>query len=94
MDYLTQICNLQIFKNNKLSHLIEYNGAQHYMCPKGRWAENFEQLQAHDKLKKVFSVNREVRVADVTAKKEYVYDLYDTSLLGMVAEEKAKYNCK
>ena len=60
-----------------------------------KFAQDYaENKYSHDKLKNVFSVNREVRVADVTVKKGYVYDLYDMKLLGMVAEEKAKYNCE
>lgn len=37
-----------IFNNGKLSHLIEYNGQQHYKQVEGRWSEGFEQLQIHD----------------------------------------------
>lgn len=61
-----------------------------------KFAQDYAENQySHDKLKSIFSVNREVRVADVVAKKEYVYDLSDVNPLGlMVAEEKAKYNCK
>ena len=61
-----------------------------------KFAQDYAENQySHDKFKSVFSVNREVRVADVVAKKEYVYDLSDVNPLGlMVAEEKAKYNCK
>jgi hypothetical protein len=31
-----------IFHNGVLSHLIEYNGIQHYEKPKGAWADGFE----------------------------------------------------
>ena len=40
-----------IFKNNKLSHLIEYNGIQHYIQPSGPWGENFKESQARDEMK-------------------------------------------
>lgn len=40
-----------IFKNGKLSHLIEYNGKQHYEQPKGSWSNDFETLQKHDQMK-------------------------------------------
>lgn len=41
-----------IFKNGRLSHLIEYNGKQHYIQPQGSWSEGFDILQKHD-LKKI-----------------------------------------
>ena len=41
-----------IFKDGKLSHLIEYNGKQHYEKMVGSWGENFETQQIND-LKKV-----------------------------------------
>lgn len=61
-----------------------------------KFAQDYaENKYSHEKLKNVFSVNREVRVVDVTAKKGYVYDLSEVNSLGlMVAEKKAKYNCK
>lgn len=37
--------------NHNLSHLIEYNGSQHYICPQGSWSQEFEDLQANDKRK-------------------------------------------
>ncbi len=40
-----------IFKDNKLSHLIEYNGIQHYEKAQGSWANSFESLQNHDRKK-------------------------------------------
>ena len=43
-----------VFKNHKLSHLIEYNGSQHYIQPQGSWADNFKTLQQHDKMKKEY----------------------------------------
>lgn len=38
-------------KNNTLSHLIEYNGKQHYFKTSGAWGDNFEILQENDKKK-------------------------------------------
>jgi hypothetical protein len=40
-----------IFKNKVLSHLIEYNGLQHYQEPQGKWKEGYETLVEHDKRK-------------------------------------------
>lgn len=64
-----------IFKDNKLSHLIEYNGAQHYTCPQGKWAESFKQLQAHDKLKKEYCEKNNIRL--ITIKYNQTYNLKD-----------------
>lgn len=38
-------------KDNTLSHLIEYNGEQHYFKTAGAWGENFEILQENDQKK-------------------------------------------
>lgn len=61
-----------------------------------KFAQDYAENQySHEKIKNVFSVNREVRVADVAIEKGYMYDLSEVNSLGMmVAEEKAKYNCK
>lgn len=38
-------------KNKKLSHLIEYNGEQHYVQPQGSWGDSFKTLQENDQKK-------------------------------------------
>lgn len=40
-----------VFKNNQLSHLIEYNGLQHYEMPEGAWKNSYNDLVANDKRK-------------------------------------------
>lgn len=40
-----------IFKKGQLSHLIEYNGLQHYEKPEGKWAEGYYSLIENDKRK-------------------------------------------
>lgn len=40
-----------VFKNHKLSHLIEFNGLQHYVRPGGKWADSFDNLIVRDKMK-------------------------------------------
>ena len=60
-----------IFKNNKLSHLIEYNGAQHYICPEGKWSEGFETLQIHDKLKYEYCKNNNIRLIVIRYDENY-----------------------
>ena len=40
-----------IFKDNKLSHLIEYNGLQHYEKPGGAWGREYKNLIENDNRK-------------------------------------------
>lgn len=61
-----------------------------------RFAQDYaENKYTHEQIRNIFSVNREVRMADVTEKKGYVYDLPEANLSElMAADENAKYNCK
>lgn len=40
-----------VFKNQKLSHLIEFNGSQHYTRPNGSWADSYDNLIVRDRMK-------------------------------------------
>ena len=40
-----------IFNKGRLSHLIEYNGLQHYEKPQGKWEEGYNNLIENDKRK-------------------------------------------
>ena len=40
-----------IFNNGKLSHLIEYNGLQHYEQTSGKWGNNYQTLVENDQKK-------------------------------------------
>lgn len=40
-----------VFLGGRLSHLIEFNGLQHYQCPSGSWARDYENLLENDKRK-------------------------------------------
>ena len=40
-----------VFKNHKLSHLIEFNGLQHYSKAGGSWADSYDRLVERDRLK-------------------------------------------
>ena len=51
-----------IFEKGKLSHLIEYNGKQHYEQASGSWSESFETLQKHDKKKQEYCANNNIRL--------------------------------
>lgn len=46
--------------NNQLSHLIEYNGQQHYIQSEGSWSSSFEITQTHDKLKQMYCKNHNI----------------------------------
>ena len=60
-----------------------------------KFAQDYaENKYSHEKIKNVFSVNREVRVADVAAKNRFAYNLSEMNLLDrMVAEESNTHNC-
>lgn len=51
-----------IFNKGILSHLIEFNGKQHYEQAKGSWADGFESLQIHDKQKQKYCEDNNIRL--------------------------------
>ena len=51
-----------IFKNGILSHLIEFNGKQHYERAEGAWGDSFETLQHHDTLKKEYCNKNNIKL--------------------------------
>lgn len=60
-----------IFKDGRLSHLIEYNGSQHYQKANGRWGDSYSQLIAHDKLKEDYCKERNIRLITLRYDKDY-----------------------
>lgn len=60
-----------ILKNGKLSHLIEYNGEQHYTQPEGSWKDGFVQLQQHDILKQEYCQKHDIRLVVIRYNQEY-----------------------
>lgn len=60
-----------IFKNNKLSHLIEYNGLQHYEKPQGRWAEEYDNLVANDNKKIQYCKDNNIELRIIKYNQEY-----------------------
>ena len=60
-----------IFKNKKLSHLIEYNGKQHYEKPEGKWGESYETLKENDQRKKEYCLKNNIRLLIIPYDKEY-----------------------
>lgn len=64
-----------IFNNHILSHLIEYNGLQHYSQTSGNWGDKYETLQAHDILKQQYCNAHHIRL--ITIKHDQSYSLSD-----------------
>ena len=68
-----------IFNNNKLSHLIEYNGSQHYIKPNGVWGESFDNLIKNDKLKEEYCKQNNIPLVIIPY--NYQYDIKDLIFL-------------
>ena len=43
-----------IFSNGELKSLIEFNGLQHYLRPKGSWGKEWDNLIENDKRKREY----------------------------------------
>lgn len=54
-----------IFNNGSLSHLIEFNGKQHYEQAQGSWSDGFETLKLHDQLKKEYCTEHNIRLITI-----------------------------
>ena len=64
-----------VFKDYKLSHLIEYNGQQHYIQTSGSWGEDFQILQKHDEMKKQYCEEHNIPLLIITGKDYTLSDL-------------------
>lgn len=60
-----------IFNKSKLSHLIEYNGLQHYQQAQGAWGESYEMLKQHDLMKKEYCKQHNIRLIIIPYDKDY-----------------------
>lgn len=60
-----------IFKNNQLSHLIEFNGKQHYEKPQGDWAKQFDTLIKNDEIKKEYCEKNNIRLIIIKYNEQY-----------------------
>lgn len=60
-----------IFNNQRLSHLIEYNGSQHYIEPQGSWKDGFEIIKEHDKIKQEYCKKHNIRLIIIPYNKDY-----------------------
>lgn len=57
--------------NHILSHLIEYNGEQHYIQPLGSWEKGFDTLQEHDKIKQEYCKKHNIRLIVIPYTQQY-----------------------
>ena len=62
-----------IFKNGILSHLIEYNGKQHYEKVSGCWGDSYETLIECDKRKKEYCFQKNIPL--IVIKYDEKYDI-------------------
>ena len=60
-----------IFNNGKLSHLIEYNGLQHYERPQGSWAIEYDNLQKNDAKKFQYCKDNGIELRIIKYNQEY-----------------------
>lgn len=60
-----------IFNNKQLSHLIEYNGSQHYIKAQGAWGDSYEQLVLHDILKREYCKKNNIRLKIIKYNQDY-----------------------
>lgn len=60
-----------IFKNGKLSHLIEYNGIQHYEKPEGSWREGYDNLIINDQKKIQYCKDNNIELRIIKYNQKY-----------------------
>lgn len=60
-----------IFKQGKLSHLIEYNGLQHYEKPQGKWGQTYNDLILNDKKKIQYCEDNNIELRIIKYNQEY-----------------------
>lgn len=60
-----------VFYNGKLSHLIEYNGKQHYEKPAGSWEKDWEVLLENDKRKIEYCKKHNIELRIIKYNEEY-----------------------
>lgn len=67
-----------IFEDSRLSHLIEFNGKQHYQRAEGFWGEGYEDLHANDILKQEYCLSHGIPLFII--KYDQKYDISDLLL--------------
>ena len=63
-----------IFKDGKLSHLIEFNGSQHYDRPLGSWSDSYDELIIRDKLKAKYCKEHNIELRIIKYDQDYTLD--------------------
>lgn len=63
-----------VFYDGKLSHLIEYNGKQHYEKPNGSWDKDWESLIENDKKKIQYCKEHNIELRIIRFDEDY--DIY------------------
>lgn len=60
-----------VFKGGKLSHLIEYNGLQHYKKVPGKWGDSYETLIINDQKKIQYCKDHNIELRIIKYGQEY-----------------------
>lgn len=60
-----------IFNNGKLSHLIEYNGLQHYEKPEGKWGLEYNNLILNDQKKIQYCKDNNIELRIIKYDQDY-----------------------
>lgn len=60
-----------IFNNGRLSHLIEFNGLQHYEKPSGKWGLEFDNLIENDKRKIQYCKEHNIELRIIKYNQDY-----------------------
>ena len=60
-----------IFKNKELSHLIEYNGEQHYRRVTSGWGNDFESIVINDNIKQQYCIDHNIELRIIKYDQEY-----------------------
>lgn len=63
-----------VFKDQKLSHLLEYNGEQHYNRAEGSWSEGYETLIANDERKKQYCQEKGIGLKIIPYNQKYTLE--------------------
>lgn len=60
-----------IFKDGKLSHLIDFNGLQHYQKTSGGWGQEYEILIQNDERKKEYCLKNNIELRIIRYDQDY-----------------------
>jgi len=69
-----------VFQNGRLTHLIEYQGEQHFKKASGSWEQGFEILQIHDELKRAYCRTHSIPLIEIRGLNYSLDDLLNYNL--------------